>query len=218
MADENPATPVSESVRITAPPGVVWTMVSDVTRMGEWSPETTSCRWVGGADGPTVGAAFVGTNRNKVWRWSTRCRVTEAVPGESFAFDVSFMGMPVSNWRYDISAVADGCEVTESTTDARGEFIKRLAVVGTGVHDRVARNRATMRATLAALAAAARAGAGAGAGRGWGWGWGWSSDRGWNGSQEDRSRGTDPDAGRPAPPLIPPVTEGARSSHAPHVQ
>ena len=33
--------------RIAAAPGMVYDLVSDVTRMGEWSPETASCRWVG---------------------------------------------------------------------------------------------------------------------------------------------------------------------------
>lgn len=130
-------------------------MVSDVTRTGEWSPETTSCRWLAGAVGPEVGAQFVGSNRNKIWRWSTRCRVTEAMPGESFAFDVSFAGLPISRWRYDIRPIGEGCEVTESTVDLRTPSMKRLAVIGSGVADRASHNRTTMRATLASLATAA---------------------------------------------------------------
>jgi uncharacterized protein YndB with AHSA1/START domain len=146
---------VKETVRVAAAPETVWELVSDVTRMGEWSPETRRCRWVGGASAPAVGAHFVGTNHNRLWRWSTRCRVTEAVPGESFAFDVSFAGLPVAAWRYDIRPVDGGCEVTESTCDRRGMPMRVAGVVGTGVRDRDAHNRATMRATLTALTTAA---------------------------------------------------------------
>ena len=59
------------SVRVAAAPEKVYELVSDVTRMGEWSPETTSAEWIDGATGPAVGARFKGRNRNGVARWST---------------------------------------------------------------------------------------------------------------------------------------------------
>ncbi len=147
---------VSEKVRVAAAPETVWRLVSDVTRMGEWSPETRQCRWVGGASAPTVGARFVGANRNRLWRWSTQCRVTEAVPGTSFAFDVSFAGQPIAHWRYEIRPVDGGCEVTESTSDRRSALMHVMGLVGSGVRDRASHNRVTMRATLTALSAAAQ--------------------------------------------------------------
>ena len=40
---------MSETITVTrdiaAPPDELWTMVSDVTRMGDWSPETTYAEW-----------------------------------------------------------------------------------------------------------------------------------------------------------------------------
>ncbi|MGK2958896.1 MAG: SRPBCC family protein [Acidimicrobiales bacterium] len=39
---------------INAPVERVWEMVSDVTRMGEWSPENEGVTWLGGATGPTA--------------------------------------------------------------------------------------------------------------------------------------------------------------------
>ena len=45
-----PDVEVSETV--DAPPRAVYDLVSDVPRMGEWSPETASCRWLDGRDRP----------------------------------------------------------------------------------------------------------------------------------------------------------------------
>src|SRR5688500_9460498 len=43
---------------VTAPPGDVYALVADVTRMPEFSPEVVRCRWRDGAPGPAVGARF----------------------------------------------------------------------------------------------------------------------------------------------------------------
>ena len=43
-------------VHVDVPPQVVYGVVSDVKRMGEWSPETIKCDWIEGAAGPLVGA------------------------------------------------------------------------------------------------------------------------------------------------------------------
>lgn len=40
---------------IDASAAVVWRLVSDVTRMGEWSPETKSAAWLDTAAAPNVG-------------------------------------------------------------------------------------------------------------------------------------------------------------------
>jgi len=66
------------SMHMDATPEEVWALVSDVTRMGSWSPETTACRWVGGASGPSVGARFRGTNKRGPLLWQTTCTVTAA--------------------------------------------------------------------------------------------------------------------------------------------
>ncbi|HBM56923.1 MAG TPA: SRPBCC family protein, partial [Acidimicrobiaceae bacterium] len=42
---------VSVSREMAAPPEEVWALVSDLTRMGEWSPEAKGGRWAGGVDG-----------------------------------------------------------------------------------------------------------------------------------------------------------------------
>lgn len=59
---------VSGSALVEAPPETVWALVADVTRMGEWSPETVRCTWVDGATGPELGAAFKGDNKRGLAR------------------------------------------------------------------------------------------------------------------------------------------------------
>ncbi len=146
---------VSVSTAVAAKPEAVWRLVSDVTRMGEWSPETRSCRWLGGADGPAAGARFRGSNRHGILRWSTTCTVTAAAEGERFTFDVTYGPVPISTWDYVFAATADGTEVTESWTDRRPAWMKIGGAVAMAIADRGAHNRRTMEATLAALKAAA---------------------------------------------------------------
>lgn len=77
------------SVTIAAPPEQVWELVSDVTRMGRFSPSNTGGKWVGGATGPAVGAKFLGFNKRGLARWITRCQVIECEQPNRFAFKVA---------------------------------------------------------------------------------------------------------------------------------
>jgi hypothetical protein len=102
---------------VNAPPEKVYDLVTDVTRMGEWSPETRRADWIGGATGPAVGARFKGTNRNKFVRWSTKPRVLVAEPGQEFAFVVPAIigNKDLTKWTYRFDAATDGgTDVTES--------------------------------------------------------------------------------------------------------
>jgi len=150
--------PVSESTAIASSPERVWELVSDVTRMGEWSPETQACQWKSGAAGPAVGARFSGRNRNGRYSWSTSCRVTAADPGRLFAYRVSYLGMAIAEWSYELRPTAEGCELTETTVDQRRWPMRVIGAVGTGVRDRDTHNRAGIQQTLAAIKAHAEAG------------------------------------------------------------
>lgn len=140
---------------IAASPDALYDLVSDVTRMNEWSPETTSCRWLPPATGPAVSAQFRGTNRHGWRRWSTTCTVITAEPGRRFAFDVLSGRRSVSQWSYDFAAHGTRCRVVESWTDRRPWWLILVSAPATGVADRESHNRAGMAATLAALARAA---------------------------------------------------------------
>ncbi|MFY8159652.1 MAG: SRPBCC family protein, partial [Ilumatobacteraceae bacterium] len=50
-------TPVSVSVEIKAPVEKVWAMITDLPRMGEWSPENKGGEWMKGATTAAVGAS-----------------------------------------------------------------------------------------------------------------------------------------------------------------
>ena len=146
--------PVRVALDVDAPADRVWALVSDLPGMGRFSPENRGGRWVRG-DGPHVGAVLVGRNARGLRRWSTRCRVVESVPGRSFAFEVSSLGLPVSDWRYDLEPTDTGCRVTETWTDRRGPLLRTLGVVVTGVGDRRAFVNESMTVTLRRVKAAA---------------------------------------------------------------
>ncbi|HET7720981.1 MAG TPA: SRPBCC family protein [Acidimicrobiales bacterium] len=141
------------SVVVRADAGVVWSMVTDVTRMGEWSPETVRAEWIDGATGPAVGARFKGENRKGRTRWSTTCEVIESEPGRSFAFAVGKVAKPETVWRYRFEPVAEGVKVTESfeLTKPLGFGSRLVTRLTTGVKDRPADMEEGVRATLAAL-------------------------------------------------------------------
>jgi uncharacterized protein YndB with AHSA1/START domain len=148
---------VSVSRDIAAPPEQVWAMVADLTRMGEWSPETTGGSWRGGASGPAVGPRFRGWNANGRRRWFTSTVVTRCEPGTCFEFAVSAVGLPIARWSYVFEPSATGCRVTEVFTDTRGRIARALGGPVSGVNDRPTHNRAGMEQTLANLAAGAEA-------------------------------------------------------------
>lgn len=146
---------VNVSREIAASPQQVWALVSDVTRMGEWSPENEGGTWIGDATGPAVGARFKASNRNGKKRWETEAEVVAANPGEVFAFRVSVKGFKVAEWRYTFTPTATGCTVEETWTDERGRLATMLGKPVSGVADRASHNRAGMEQTLDALKAAA---------------------------------------------------------------
>lgn len=148
---------VSVSRDVGAPAETVWGLVSDLPRMGEWSPENEGGSWIKGATGPTPGAAFRGSNRQGTKSWKTVAKVVDAEPGRRFSFRVTALGIPVAMWEYDITPTDSGCTVTESWTDLRPGFFKPIAAKATGVTDRAAHNRTSIEETLANLATAAEA-------------------------------------------------------------
>jgi hypothetical protein len=102
------------TTHINASPEALYDLVSDVRRMGEWSPVCRSCTWVDGATGPAVGARFKGSNARGPARWSTRPRVVVADPGREFAFVIEFGGREQTRWSYRFEPAAGGTTVTES--------------------------------------------------------------------------------------------------------
>jgi len=136
-------------------PQEAWNLLADITRMGEWSPETTRAVWRRGDSGPMVGARFKGTNQMGSKTWSYNGTVTACEPGRRFAFHVSIGPFSVADWAYDFEATEDGCLVSEVWQDRRGALVTGLSPFITGTRDRARRNKETMTITLERLAAAA---------------------------------------------------------------
>ena len=139
---------------IAASPEAVYAALSDVTRMGDWSPECFACEWHDGFDGAAVGAVFDGHNRNDEHEWTTQGKVIEAEPGRAFAFECSMNDFHYATWGYRIEPTSDGCRVTEWTDNLLPDSVMEAAAKISGIEDRSARNRQTMEATRERLAAA----------------------------------------------------------------
>src|SRR5438309_8006061 len=145
---------------VNVPPEKLYDLITDVTRMGEWSPETVRCKWMGGATGPVVGAEFKGANRNKFMRWTTKPRVVVADHGREFAFVVpAIIGYKdLTRWTYRFEEATDGgTEVVESFEIMNDlpwyiNFGDRHIL---GIKDRKADLEANMTKTLARIKAVA---------------------------------------------------------------
>ena len=142
----------------------MWELVTQVSRIGEWSPECVHAAPVG--DGPvtTPGARFAGRNRfGNGFVGEVTCVVTEAERPHTFEWVVldasGDPGQPGSRWRYDLerSETAERTLVRHSFVHGPGDSGLRRA---TGEHpdraaalitDRLTQLRAHMTQTLRAM-------------------------------------------------------------------
>lgn len=104
----------SASIVINRPAAEVFAAVTDITRMGEWSPECVAGRWVD-ADAPAEGARFEGDNVAKAGpvtlkRWTTTSEVTSYVPDQVF----EFVAAGETTWRYELDERDGETVLTES--------------------------------------------------------------------------------------------------------
>ena len=147
VADQaSPALHVSVSRVIPADALTVYDHLSDITTIGERSPETHAAKWM------THGKKFKGYNHiGPLYRWSTVCKVTADVPGRAFAFDVAWPSK--TSWRYELTALNDATEVTLTMTKMQPQAAPVLAIQRmVGVHDRAQHLRTGMDQTLDRLA------------------------------------------------------------------
>lgn len=143
-----------ESVHVEAPASLVYDLVSDLPRMGEWSPECERVVWRGGATGPARGARFTGHNRAGALRWVTQGEVVGAEPGRHLAFEITFGPLPIARWEYFIVPdEAASCSVVEEWTDRRPAWYRAVADKALG--PRIKANRRGILTTLENLRRAA---------------------------------------------------------------
>jgi Polyketide cyclase / dehydrase and lipid transport len=109
------ATTGEARIEIDAAPLTVYELVSDVTRMGAWSPECYRCEWLQGATKAVPGARFRGHNRLGKIRWHTDAIIYVAQPGKEFAFmTLHKNGREETFWRYRFRQLSTGAEVVET--------------------------------------------------------------------------------------------------------
>lgn len=104
----NQPLPLSASVEVAASPESVWDVVSDVTRMSEWSPE---CRKVVVLGSPKqgVGTTMLGLNRRGWAMWPTTSKVVRYEPVKVLAWKTRESG---ATWSYELEASNSGTTLT----------------------------------------------------------------------------------------------------------
>jgi ribosome-associated toxin RatA of RatAB toxin-antitoxin module len=148
----------SDSIVIALSPDDLYDMVSDITRMGEWSPVCKACWWDEGA-APAVDAWFTGRNELPERTWETRSQVVIADRGHEFVFVV---GGTFVRWGYTFTPLESATRVTESwefLPDGIASFEERFgADAQAQITNRSEAARAGIPATLAAIKRIAEAG------------------------------------------------------------
>ncbi len=140
---------------IDADATVLYDMVSDLPRIGEWSPECEGVDWEGEVDVPVAGTTFFGHNAvgpGRRIRYSRHGRVLVAERGREFAFITDEGGRESTVWRYTFSPAGGRTRVTESYEVRWIPTWARILDVPTNRHKQLLAN---MRTTLEQLKAAA---------------------------------------------------------------
>ena len=106
---------ISASIEIDATPAAVWDVVSDLKRMGEWSPQCKKMIVFGGE--VKKGTRTLNINHAGKIHWPTNAKVIEFEPDKKIAFRI------VENrtvWSYELEPTATGTKLTESRKAPNG--------------------------------------------------------------------------------------------------
>ena len=103
-------------VVVEAAPEDVWRILSDVERVGEWSHECRSARWLGAAAGAHPGVRFRGRNHAGRLRWSRTSEIVAADAPRLLVWrTVSTPLFPDSTeWRIELTPCSGGTRITQS--------------------------------------------------------------------------------------------------------
>lgn len=106
---------IQSSIDVEAPPAKVWEVVSDLKRMGDWSPQCRKMYVFGGK--VKKGTRTLNINRAGKLVWPTNAKVIEFEPEKKIAFRI------VENrtiWSYELEPTATGTRITESRRAPHG--------------------------------------------------------------------------------------------------
>jgi len=95
-------------IDIDAPVAKVWALVSDLSRMPQWSPQ---CRLMKSLGPLRQGTRTINLNRRNNMFWPTTCVVTEVIPEQKVAFRVNQNG---TIWSYELEPTDAGTRLVET--------------------------------------------------------------------------------------------------------
>lgn len=95
-------------IEIDAPVGKVWNLVSDVSRMPQWSPQ---CRVMRALGPVKPGTRTLNLNRRGMLFWPTTSVITEVIPERKFAFRIP---LNTTVWSYELEPTATGTRLIET--------------------------------------------------------------------------------------------------------
>ncbi|HEX2399716.1 MAG TPA: SRPBCC family protein [Mycobacterium sp.] len=95
-------------IDINAPVSKVWALVSDLSRMPQWSPQCRVMRTLGPL---RQGVTTINLNRRGRMFWPTTSVVTEVIPEKKIAFRV-----PINKtiWSYELEPTESGTRLVET--------------------------------------------------------------------------------------------------------
>jgi uncharacterized protein YndB with AHSA1/START domain len=95
-------------VDINAPVSRVWGLVSDLSRMPQWSPQCRMMKLLGPL---RPGTRTINLNRRNMLFWPTTATITEVIPERKIAFRIP---LNTSVWSYELEATATGTRLVET--------------------------------------------------------------------------------------------------------
>ena len=95
-------------VDLNAPVSRVWGLVSDLSRMPQWSPQCRMMKLLGPL---RPGTRTINLNRRNMLFWPTTATITEVIPERKIAFRIP---INTSVWSYELEATATGTRLVET--------------------------------------------------------------------------------------------------------
>jgi len=118
------ATPLLQAeTEINAPVDKVWNLVSDLSRMPQWSPQ---CRLMKSFGPLRPGTRTFNLNRRNYLFWPTTSTITEVIPQRKLAFRVNANN---TVWSYELEPTPNGTRVVETRHAENG--IKAISTMTT---------------------------------------------------------------------------------------
>ncbi len=114
-------------IEINAPAAKVWALVSDLSRMPQWSPQ---CRIMKALGPIRPGTRTLNLNRRGLLFWPTTAVITEVVPERKFSFRIP---INTSVWSYELEPTATGTRLIETRHAENGVTALSTAVTKTAL-------------------------------------------------------------------------------------